>query len=122
MPRTKTRRAPSNVVPFTGKWNGRASPAAYNGMAEARADHDARAIMGAKRDNDDWTARMLLALLETLTSKQRELLEFRLLGPSPIDSESAVQALAIVQLANGDKGHRERVRAALERLAAREAE
>lgn len=80
-----------------------------------RATHDAHLIRTAKRENDDWTARLLLALLETLDSKTLDILEFRLIGPDPdrIQSESIEQALAIVQLAKGDKGHRQRVSAAL---------
>lgn len=108
------------VIPFTGEWQGRAKPLSYQGRADARAVHDARLIRAAKGQNDDWTARLLLALLETLTSKQRELLEFRLMGPQ-LNSESAAQALAIVQLATSDKNHRDRVRSHLDAFAAREA-
>ena len=109
------------VIQFPDRWVGGDRPPRYQGRAQARAVHDARLIMAAKADNDDWTARLLLALLQTLDRKQLELLEFRLLGPT-LDSLSATQALAIVQLATGNKSHREHVRSALASLTKTEAE
>jgi len=91
------------IVPFPGT-NRRVRPTRER-MAQNRALHDARLIMAAKAENDDWTARLLLALLQTLSSKQMALLEFRLMGPN-LNTESAVQALAVVQLAMGDNKHR----------------
>lgn len=115
----------ATIIPFTGAWHGRFEAAPYQveiqtreGQAKARAFHDARLISSAKRNNDDWTARLLLAILQTLTRKQLELVEFRLLGPNLIDA-SACEALALVHLALGDKRHRENVRSA---LAAQEAQ
>jgi hypothetical protein len=114
---TERNSSTARVLKFTGRWQGSTKPIPSH-SAEARAFYDARLICGAKRDNDDWTARLLLVLLETLTIKQRELLEFRLIGPSlsNLDNVSARQALAVVRLVNGDKGHRERVRNALRRV------
>jgi hypothetical protein len=109
------------VIPFKGEWQGHIEPIPYEGRREAAAFHDARLIRAAKFQNDDWTARLLLAILETLDRKQLELVEFRLMGPN-LKGESAVQALALVQLATGDKKHRENVRNHLGALAAREAE
>jgi hypothetical protein len=109
------------VIPFKGKWQGSHEAPAQRDQAAARAFHDARLIRAAKCECDDWTGRLLLALLETLTPKQLTLLEFRLLGPQ-LDSQSALQALAIVQLVIGDKYHRERIRHHLDAFAARDAE
>ena len=97
----------ASIIPFTGKWHGRFVPQPYEGRAQARAQHDARLIRGAKQDNDDWTARIILAWLETLDRKQLELIEFRLLGAN-LDGVSALQALAVVQLFT-DHHHRQRV-------------
>lgn len=108
------------VLPFTGKWHGGSGPTPRP-MADARAVHDASTISAAKRSNDDWTARLLLALLQTLDRKQLQLLEFRLLGQN-LNSESAVQALALVQLATGNNAHKRRVKEALTAIEAREAE
>jgi hypothetical protein len=98
------------ILPFKGR--GEPEAVTPPKPAEARALHDARLIMAAKRANDDWTARLLLALLQTLGSKQLRLLEFRLLGHN-LDSESAVQALALVELTTGNVDHRRRVEKAL---------
>lgn len=111
----------ATVLPFTGQWQGRIEPTPYQGKAQAAGIHDARLILAAKRENDDWTARLLLALLETLDHKQLRLLEFRMLGPRSLDCQSALQALAIVQLANGTNAHRGHVRNALEALLKTEA-
>jgi hypothetical protein len=111
----------ATVLPFRGKWEG---PAAYQPPKQAIALHDARCLMAAKAKNDDWTARLLLLIVETLTDEQRWMLEFRLLGDFNEQegrSEATAQALAIVQLATGGKEHRERVREALALLAEREA-
>lgn len=108
------------VVPFTGKWQGHSKPAPYKGKAQARAVHDARLIMAAKADNDDWTTRLWLAFLQTLTSKQLNLLEFRLLGE--MDSQSSAMALAVVHLVSGNNAHRNHVKVALAALASKGAE
>lgn len=114
----------ARILPFTGAWQGRVEPKPHKGKSQARAEtvaiHDARAVREAKGANDDWTARVLLALMETLDRKQLELLEFRLIGPTGLDSESAVQALAIIQLVTGTKAHREAVSRHLDALQARE--
>jgi hypothetical protein len=100
------------VIPFTGQWKGHKEPTRRRAdLAENRALFDARQIKEAKQENDDWTARLLLALLDTLDRKQLNLLEFRLLGH--LNSKSAVQALAIVQTITSDIAHRRRVKAAL---------
>lgn len=114
------------VIPFTGEWQGRFEPSDYQrveeskaGLAEARALHDAKLICAANAQNDDWTARLLLGLLETLNHKQLDLLEFRMLAPEFLTDKSACQALALVQLAKGTNAHRSRVKAALARREAR---
>ena len=110
------------ILPFKGEWQGepQIERAPATQRMEALALHDARAIVAAKSENDDWTARLLLALLETLSSKQKDLLEFRLLRAN-LNSRSAVQALAIVQLATGGNAHRELVKSYLNRLEPTEA-
>jgi hypothetical protein len=108
------------IIPFRGEWEGNGKPTAdANVMAAARALHDARLIAAAKADNDDWTARVLLAILQTLSTKQLDIVEFRLCGQS-IDTASAVQALAVVQFAKGNNSHRERVKNVLAVLETRE--
>lgn len=105
------------ILPFKGKHIGGAAIERPSGVerAQALALYGARQIKDARATNDDWTAKLLLALLEVLDRKQLSMVEFRLLGPE-MDSASARQALAIVQLANGDKAHREGVRAMLDRI------
>lgn len=87
--------------------------------ADANALFAARQIKAAKEANNDWTAQLLLALLTALTPEQRDRAEFLLLGR--LESESARQALALVQLANGSNAHRERVVAMLDRIGGGEA-
>lgn len=109
------------VLPFTGQWHGATEPTPYENRSECRAIHDARLIRAAKQSNDDWTARVLLAMLATLDSKQRDLLEFRLLGAN-LDSESGAQALAVVHFLKGTNAHRKAVGSHVEAFSAREAE
>ena len=111
------------VLNFTGRWQGHSQPiqrTAYQCRVEALAFNDARRIREAKSENDDWTASLLLTLVQTLDRKQLEMIEFHLM--SSLDSKSATQALALIQLATGSKDHRDRVKSALSRLDAADAE
>ena len=105
------------VLPFKGEWQGGAQieRAPARQRMEARALHDARELVAAKSENDDWTARLLIALLATLDSEQSERLELNLLGTN-LNSPSVVQALAVVQFATGGKTHRDLVKSYVNRL------
>ena len=99
------------VLPFKGEPDGpifEASPATFR--AQQEAVRDARLIREAHRQNSDWTAQLLVALVSVLDERQLLRAEARL---DNSESEDALQAIAVLRLASGDKEHKQRVRAAL---------
>lgn len=107
----------------TGETVRRGRPPVQN-QTDAKAIRHARLIKTAKGENDDWTARLLIALISTMDRGALNRLELvlgnmlGLAGPvatGPV-SESALQAYTLVELANGDQRHRERVGALLQHM------
>jgi hypothetical protein len=113
--------APSaTVVAFTGAWQGRFEPSAFQTKAmrdvqfrEEQAFRDARKIIAAKRDADNWMGRVLIAMLATMDDLQRARIGVLL---APQASEEARQASAVVRFATAGKAERRRIQAMLDRL------
>lgn len=102
------------ILPFQRQKEGGFDRSPFQQRADDRLIREARLIVAAKRDRDDWTGRLLLALLPTLDPLQQARISVAL--ATCADSEPAQQALALVHLATASKEERQRIRAVLDRL------
>ncbi len=109
----------ARVLKFTGNWEGRFEPSTFEMKAQENALLDARQIIAAKREADNWMGALLIGLLASMDEAQLTRLELAIAAHADV-SDAARQALAMVRLANCGKGHRERVIAAIDVLNERE--
>lgn len=110
----------ATVLKFTGDWEGRFEPSGFQLKAQQNALRDARGIIEAKNENNDWTANLLVGLLGVLDDEQRTRLELALAGRED-ESQGARSAMALVRYANSSKEYRERIKSAVQVLCEQEA-
>jgi hypothetical protein len=107
------------ILPFKGEWQGGAcfERSSYTQKADARAIRDARLIIDAKREADNWLSAAFLALLCVLDKQQLAQLEaFLCIRGVAGGNREAEQALAIVRLQTGSSEQRQRVGQMVKRL------
>jgi len=110
----------ARVLKFTGAWKGRFEQTDNGFEAQQNALADARNIIAAKSECDDWTARLLMGLLCILDEDQLTRLEIALCQGGDC-GEAQRQSIALIRLRHSCKAHRERVKSAIAVLQEREA-
>lgn len=104
----------ARVLKFSRDWDGRFEASEFESSAHLNALNDARQIIAAKREANNWMSHLLVALLTVIGEDQLKRLEMAIETCPP--EEDTRQALALVRLANSDKAQRRRVLAAMDAL------
>ncbi len=102
----------ARILRFTGAWQGRIEPREPEDQADAIALHDARQIIAAKREADNWMSVVLLGMLASMDKPYLLRAELAI-GTHAKTGPAMAQALALVRLGSCGKEHRARVMAAL---------
>lgn len=113
----------ARILKFTRPWQGRFEASDFERdvriEAHATALHDARQIIAARREADNWMATLLLGMLAAMDGPALLRAEVAI-GAHADCNAAARQALALIRLANCGKEHRARVLSAIDVLQERE--
>ena len=102
----------ARVLKFTGNWEGHLEASHCELEAQATALRDARQIIAARREADNWMSTLLVGMLATMEKEQLVRLELSI--AKRVDADAGTrQALSLIRLANSGKEHRDRVSSAL---------